>query len=208
MLKSDDLINKVKLYNKFLNPETLSKAYDFAVKAHENQKRHSGDPYISHPLAVADILLSLKLDTSTIVTGLLHDTLEDTLTTENDLKDEFGEEVVKLVNGVTKLSKIETYTENKFQADNFRKLILAMSKDIRVIVVKLADRLHNMRTLSYLDKDTNIEIHGGVDDIWYDLDKEELVVVDYKAQSSNTKVETQAYLESEYHQGYKIQMDI
>ena len=149
----NELISKIKSYDPDLNVQLIEKAYDFALSAHKSQRRHSGDPYISHPLAVADILLSLKLDTSTIVTGLLHDTLEDTLTTENDLKDEFGEEVVKLVNGVTKLSKIETYTENKFQAENFRKLILAMSKDIRVLLVKLADRLHNMRTIQFIPEE-------------------------------------------------------
>ena len=149
----NELISKIKSYDPDLNVQLIEKAFDFALSAHKSQRRHSGDPYITHPLAVADILLSLKLDTSTIVTGLLHDTLEDTLTTENDLKDEFGEEVVKLVNGVTKLSKIETYTENKFQAENFRKLILAMSKDIRVLLVKLADRLHNMRTIQFIPEE-------------------------------------------------------
>ena len=149
----NELISKIKTYDPDLNVQLIEKAYDFALSAHKSQRRYSGDPYISHPLAVANILLSLKLDTSTIITGLLHDTLEDTLTTENELKDEFGEEVVKLVNGVTKLSKIETYTENKFQAENFRKLILAMSKDIRVLLVKLADRLHNMRTIQFIPEE-------------------------------------------------------
>ena len=102
----NEIISKIKSYDPDLNIQLIEKAYDFALSAHKSQRRHSGDPYISHPLAVADILLSLKLDTSTIVTGLLHDTLEDTLTTENELKDEFGEEVLKLVNGVTKLSII------------------------------------------------------------------------------------------------------
>ena len=107
MLKSDDLINKVKAYNKFLNPETLNKAYEFAVKAHENQKRHSGDPYVIHPLAVADILTDLKLDSATIATGLLHDTIEDTYATYQTIKNEFGQEVADLVEGVTKISEFE-----------------------------------------------------------------------------------------------------
>ena len=148
-----ELISKIKSYDPDLDIKLIEKAYDFALSAHKSQLRHSGDPYISHPLAVAGILLNLKLDTATIVTGLLHDTLEDTLTTEDELKHEFGDEVVKLVNGVTKLSKIETYTENKFQAENFRKLILAMSKDIRVLLVKLADRLHNMRTIQFVPQE-------------------------------------------------------
>ena len=101
MLKSDDLINKVKSYNKFLNLDTLTKAYDFALKAHRNQKRHSGDPYLIHPVAVADILTDLKLDSATIATGLLHDTIEDTHATYKVIEDKFGKEVADLVEGVT-----------------------------------------------------------------------------------------------------------
>ena len=152
MLKSDDLINKVKSYNKFLNPETLDKAYNFAVKAHENQKRHSGDPYVIHPVAVANILTELKLDSATIATGLLHDTIEDTHATYQTIKDEFGQEVADLVEGVTKISELENQATANSKAENFRKLIIATSKDIRVLLVKIADRLHNMRTISSIDK--------------------------------------------------------
>jgi len=154
MLKSDDLINKVKSYNKFLNPETLNKAYQFAVKAHENQKRDSGDPYVIHPVAVANILTELKLDSATIATGLLHDTIEDTLATYQTIKSEFGQEVADLVEGVTKISVFENQALSNSKAENFRKLILATSKDIRVLLVKIADRLHNMRTINSID---NIE---------------------------------------------------
>ena len=154
MLKSDDLINKVKVYNKFLNPKTLSKAYDFAVRAHADQKRHSGDPYVIHPVAVADILTELKLDSATIATGLLHDTIEDTHATYNTIVKEFGTEVADLVDGVTKISVLENQASSSTKAENFRKLILATSKDIRVLLVKLADRLHNMRTIDAID---NIE---------------------------------------------------
>jgi RelA/SpoT family (p)ppGpp synthetase len=147
MLKSDDLINKVKVYNKFLNPKTLTKAYDFAIKAHVDQKRHTGDPYVIHPLAVADILTELKLDSATIATGLLHDTIEDTHATYNTIVKEFGTEVADLVDGVTKISVLENQANTSTKAENFRKLILATSKDIRVLLVKLADRLHNMRTI-------------------------------------------------------------
>tara|TARA_Y100000590_G_scaffold105796_1_gene120392 strand:+ start:3631 stop:5376 length:1746 start_codon:yes stop_codon:yes gene_type:complete len=147
MLKSEDLINKVKVYNKFLNPETLTKAYDFAIKAHIDQKRKSGDPYVIHPLAVADILTDLKLDSATIATGLLHDTIEDTHATYNTIVKEFGNEVADLVDGVTKISVLENQANTSTKAENFRKLILATSKDIRVLLVKLADRLHNMRTI-------------------------------------------------------------
>ena len=148
MLGQKDLIKKVKNYNKFLNLETLSKAYNFALSAHKNQKRDSGDPYLSHPVAVADILTDLKLDSATIATGLLHDTIEDTKTTYNTVKKEFGTEVADLVEGVTKISELEGKVIENSKAENIRKLILATSKDIRVLLVKIADRLHNMRTLN------------------------------------------------------------
>jgi len=154
MLKPDDLINKVKSYNKFLNPEALNKAYYFALKAHKNQKRDSGDPYLIHPVAVANILTELKLDSATIATGLLHDTIEDTHTTYETIKNEFGQEVADLVEGVTKISVFENQALSNSRAENFRKLILATSKDIRVLLVKIADRLHNMRTIYSID---NIE---------------------------------------------------
>jgi len=150
MIKSDELINKVKSYNKFLNPETLSKAYDFALKAHEKQKREEGSPYIIHPIAVADILTELKLDSATIATGLLHDTIEDTQATYKKIEEEFGKEVADLVDGVTKISEFENQAVSNSKAENFRKLILATSKDIRVLLVKLADRLHNMRTINFV----------------------------------------------------------
>ncbi len=150
MLKSDDLINKVRSYNKFLNPETLNKAYDFALKAHKTQKRDEGVPYIIHPIAVASILTELKLDSATIATGLLHDTIEDTYATYETIKEEFGQEVADLVDGVTKISLFENQAESNSKAENFRKLILATSKDIRVLLVKLADRLHNMRTIRFV----------------------------------------------------------
>ena len=157
MHNSDDLINKVKSYNKFLNPETLSKAYEFALKAHENQKRDEGSPYIIHPVAVADILTELKLDSATIATGLLHDTIEDTHATYKTIQSEFGKEVADLVDGVTKISEFENQAISNSKAENFRKLILATSKDIRVLLVKLADRLHNMRTIQFIkDKEKQI----------------------------------------------------
>ena len=152
MLNSEQLIDKVKTYNKFLNPEKLSRAYDFAIKAHKNQKRDSGDPYSNHPIAVASILTELKLDSATIATGLLHDTIEDTHATYETIKDEFGQEVADLVDGVTKISVFENKATSNSKAENFRKLILATSKDIRVLLVKLADRLHNMRTIDAIDK--------------------------------------------------------
>jgi len=159
MLNQEDLIKKIKAYNRFLNPETLSKAYSFALKAHKNQKRDSGDPYLIHPVAVADILSDLKLDSATIATGLLHDTIEDTNVTYNNVVKEFGKEVADLVEGVTKISELEGKIIENSKAENIRKLILATSKDIRVLLVKLADRLHNMRTLNYIsDKNRRTRI--------------------------------------------------
>jgi GTP pyrophosphokinase/guanosine-3',5'-bis(diphosphate) 3'-pyrophosphohydrolase len=153
MLNSNDLINKVKIYNKFLNPERLDKAFNFAIKAHQDQKRASGDPYSVHPIEVANILTELKLDSATITTGLLHDTIEDTFATYETIKSEFGDEVAELVNGVTKISVFENTAGSNSKVENFRKLILATSKDIRVLLVKIADRLHNMRTIKAIPKE-------------------------------------------------------
>jgi GTP pyrophosphokinase/guanosine-3',5'-bis(diphosphate) 3'-pyrophosphohydrolase len=141
------------VYNKFLNHERLDKAYNFAVKAHQNQKRASGDPYSVHPIEVANILTELKLDSATITTGLLHDTIEDTFATYETIKNEFGPEVADLVDGVTKISVFENTASFNSKAENFRKLILATSKDIRVLLVKIADRLHNMRTIKAITKE-------------------------------------------------------
>ena len=151
MLNHEELIKKVRTYNRFFNPETLTKAYNFAVKAHKNQKRYSGDPYLIHPVAVADILSDLKLDGATIATGLLHDTIEDTKATYSTVEKEFGKEVADLVDGVTKISQLEDKVTATSKAENFRKLILATSKDIRVLLVKLAYRLHNMITLYFIE---------------------------------------------------------
>jgi len=157
MLKQADLIKKVKNYNPFLNDEALTKAYNFALNAHENQRRDSGDPYLIHPVAVADILCDLKLDSATITTGLLHDTIEDTKTTYKTVEKEFGKEIADLVEGVTKISELEGRAGVNSKAENFRKLILATSKDIRVLLVKLADRLHNMRTLNHISNKSKRE---------------------------------------------------
>ena len=154
MINNNELIDQIKSYNRFLNSDSLNKAYNFALEAHQNQKRDEGVPYIIHPVAVAKILTDLKLDSATITTGLLHDTIEDTNVTYDTVKKEFGEEVANLVEGVTKISALEDKASSDSKAENFRKLILATSKDIRVLLVKLADRLHNMRTIQFVkDKD-------------------------------------------------------
>ena len=154
MINNNELIDKIKSYNRFLNTDSLNKAYNFALEAHQNQKRDEGVPYIIHPVAVAKILTELKLDSATITTGLLHDTIEDTNVTYETVRKEFGDEVENLVEGVTKISALEDKASTDSKAENFRKLILATSKDIRVLLVKLEDRLHNMRTIQFVkDKD-------------------------------------------------------
>ncbi|MDC0800827.1 bifunctional (p)ppGpp synthetase/guanosine-3',5'-bis(diphosphate) 3'-pyrophosphohydrolase [Clostridium paraputrificum] len=133
--------------------DIIEKAYNFASEAHKSQKRESGEPYIIHPIDVAEILAELGMDTNTIAAGLLHDVLEDTDCTYKEMSDMFNEEIASLVNGVTKLGKIEYKSKQEQQADNVRKMLLAMAKDIRVIIIKLADRLHNMRTLKFMSKE-------------------------------------------------------
>jgi len=150
VIRQYELVERVRAYDSDADEDKLNRAYVFSMKAHGSQKRESGDPYISHPLEVAGILTRYKLDDDTIVTALLHDTVEDTLATLEEIERHFGPEVARLVDGVTKLSRIELQSEESRQAENFRKLLLAMSEDIRVLLVKLADRLHNMRTLKYI----------------------------------------------------------
>ncbi|MCQ2914961.1 MAG: bifunctional (p)ppGpp synthetase/guanosine-3',5'-bis(diphosphate) 3'-pyrophosphohydrolase [Alphaproteobacteria bacterium] len=152
MLRQFELVERVKSYDPDVDEEALDRAYVFAMKMHGSQKRASGDPYFSHPVEVAGILTEYKLDAASIITALLHDTIEDTAASYDDIKIMFGEEVAKLVEGVTKLSKIQLQSDQLKQAENFRKLLLAMSEDIRVLLVKLADRVHNMRTLKYHQK--------------------------------------------------------
>lgn len=146
-----ELIASVKKYHPSTDISMIEKAYKIASKAHEGQKRKSGEPYIIHPLCVAIILADLELDKETIVAGILHDAVEDTIMTTDEIRQEFGDEVALLVDGVTKLGQL-SYSADKIeeQAENLRKMFLAMAKDIRVILVKLADRLHNMRTLQYM----------------------------------------------------------
>lgn len=149
----EELLEKVTQSNPTVDQDKLRRAYEFCMQAHGSQLRASGDPYYTHPLAVAEILADLKLDLSTVITGLLHDTVEDTLVTLSDIEKEFGTDVANLVDGVTKLSQLQLQSEHTKQAENLRKLVLAMSSDIRVLIVKLADRLHNMRTLHHVGSD-------------------------------------------------------
>lgn len=150
IIRQFELTEKVLAYDPKANTAVIDAAYVLAMKAHGAQKRESGDPYISHPLAVADILAGYRLDTASIATALLHDVVEDTGVTLAEIERRFGEEIAALVDGVTKLSRLALSSEENREAENFRKLVLAMSKDIRVLLVKLADRLHNMRTLFFV----------------------------------------------------------
>jgi guanosine-3',5'-bis(diphosphate) 3'-pyrophosphohydrolase len=152
MIRQYELVEKVKSYDPDADEDLINRAYVFAMKAHGTQKRASGDPYFSHPVEVAYKLTQYKLDTASIVTALLHDTVEDTDATLDSIEASFGKEIRGLVDGVTKLSRLEGKSENLKQAENFRKLLIAMSDDLRVLLVKLADRLHNMETLSYIKK--------------------------------------------------------
>ncbi|MDU5107293.1 MULTISPECIES: bifunctional (p)ppGpp synthetase/guanosine-3',5'-bis(diphosphate) 3'-pyrophosphohydrolase [unclassified Clostridium] len=149
----ESLLQKIKENCNNVDINIVKKAYDLACDAHKSQKRESGEPYITHPIDVAIILAEMGMDTSTIVAGLLHDVIEDTEYTYNDIKNIFNEEIADLVQGVTKLGKIEYKTKEEQQADNVRKMLLAMAKDIRVIIIKLADRLHNLRTLKFMPKE-------------------------------------------------------
>jgi GTP diphosphokinase / guanosine-3',5'-bis(diphosphate) 3'-diphosphatase len=150
LLRQYELVERVRSYHPEADEDLLNRAYVFSVKVHGSQKRASGDPYFSHPIEVAGILTDLRLDEDTIVTAILHDTIEDTVATYDQIEHLFGPKIAKLVDGVTKLSKIEALTESERAAENLRKFLLAMSDDIRVLLVKLADRLHNMRTLHFI----------------------------------------------------------
>ncbi|MEX6634486.1 RelA/SpoT family protein [Hyphococcus lacteus] len=151
-IRQFELVDRVKAYDPDANEDLLNRAYVYAMKAHGGQTRASGDPYFSHPLAVAAILTELRADPATVATALLHDVVEDTDSTIEDIRKLFGDEIAQLVDGVTKVSQIELKQEASKQAENFRKLVMAMAEDVRVLLVKLADRLHNMRTLHYIPK--------------------------------------------------------
>src|SRR5919202_1532185 len=150
------LIGKVRAYNPEADEELIAQAYGTAHAAHRGQARTSGDPYVYHPLCTADILADLHLDATTIAAALLHDVLEDTEVTKEELAEKFGAEVADIVDGVTKLKRLPSGNLEEAQAESLRKMIVAMSRDVRVIIIKLADRLHNMRTLAYLKRETQL----------------------------------------------------
>jgi GTP diphosphokinase / guanosine-3',5'-bis(diphosphate) 3'-diphosphatase len=164
-----DLVEKVRAYQPDPDTELIARAYHFSERMHEGQTRRSGEPYFIHPVGVANIIADMKLDVPSIITGLLHDTVEDTLTSLTQVEKDFGHEVAALVDGVTKISQMNFTTREERQAENFRKMIIAMARDIRVILVKLADRAHNMRTLAYLSEDKQREIAQETLDIYAPL---------------------------------------
>lgn len=169
MLRQYELVDLVKSYDPYADEDALNRAYVFALKKHGSQLRTSGDPYYSHPIEVAGILTKFKLDCASIVAALLHDTVEDTDTTLDEIKELFGEQVAQLVDGLTKLAMIEHKSGSSKQAENFRKLLLAMSEDIRVLLIKLADRLHNMRTLHFCPPEKRARIAKETLDIYAPL---------------------------------------
>src|SRR5258708_3641776 len=166
MIRFENLLEKVRAYSPDTDVELLRRAYVFSAFQPRGQGRHSGEPYLIHPLAVADFLADLKLDAVAIAAGLLHDVVEDTLTTIERIRELFGPEVAHVVEGVTKISAIPFSSSEERQAENFRKMLLAMVDDIRVILVKLADRLHNMRTLSHLPEERRVAVGQETPDIY------------------------------------------
>jgi GTP pyrophosphokinase len=166
LIRLEDILEEVHRYNPDSDLDLIKKAYVFSAKVHQGQTRRSGEPYLIHPLEVSHILAQMRLDPPSIATGLLHDTVEDTLTTTEEIESIFGKPIARLVDGVTKLSKISFTSKEQRQAENFRKMFMAMAEDIRVILVKLADRLHNMRTLQHLSEEKQIKIAQETIDIY------------------------------------------
>src|SRR5690242_4509486 len=169
MMRQYELVERVRKYNPNANEELLNRAYVYAMKAHGEQLRASGDPYFSHPLEVAGILTDLKLDDATIVAALLHDTIEDTDSTRAEIDQLFGKDIGHLVEGLTKLKKLDLVTKEAKQAENLRKLLLAIAEDVRVLLVKLADRLHNMRTIEHMAPEARRRIAEETLDIYAPL---------------------------------------
>ena len=166
MIRFETLLEKVRSYSPEADLELLRRAYVFSALEHKGQVRHSGEPYLVHPLEVADFLADMKLDVVAVAAGLLHDVVEDTLTTPERIAELFGPEIAHVVEGVTKIGAIPFSSSEERQAENFRKMLLAMVDDIRVILVKLADRLHNMRTLGHLPEERRVKIAQETLDIY------------------------------------------
>jgi len=203
MIRFEDLLEKVRAYSPDADVEMLRRAYVFSAFEHRGQVRHSGEPYLIHPLAVADLLADMKLDAVAVAAGLLHDVVEDTLTTIERIRELFGPEVAHVVEGVTKISAIKFSSTEERQAENFRKMLLAMVDDIRVILVKLADRLHNMRTLNHLDDERRVAIAQETRDIYAPIAN--------RLGMSKVKNELEElafrYLEPQAYEGLRVRVD-
>src|SRR6201991_4636503 len=169
MMRQYELVERVQAYNPAADENLLNRAYVYAMQKHGTQKRASGDPYFVHPLEVAAILTDLKLDDATVAVGLLHDTIEDTDATRAEIDQLFGAEIGEIVDGLTKIERLQLVTREEAQAENLRKLLLAISADIRVLLVKLADRLHNMRTLDFMPPEKQRRIAEETMDIYAPL---------------------------------------
>src|SRR5881409_1925039 len=169
MTQLETLIEEIPKYQPGADLEVLARAYTFSAASHQGQQRASGEPYLSHPLEVANLLVDFKMDVTTVTAGLLHDVLEDTAATKADLEREFGGEIAELVDGVTKIGKLAFSSREERQAENFQKMLVAMARDLRVLMIKLADRLHNMRTLDYLPSDRAKKIAQETLDIYAPL---------------------------------------
>src|SRR5512133_2443119 len=170
LLRLNDILDRVSAYHPEPDLDLIKKAYVYSAKVHQGQVRKSGEPYLIHPMEVAGLLADMRLDEASIVTGLLHDTIEDTLATKEEIAELFGGEIAELVDGVTKLSQYSAAnTQEEKQAENFRKMVVAMSKDIRVLLVKLADRIHNMRTLEAMKPESQERIARETLDIYAPL---------------------------------------
>ena len=169
MMRQYELVERVQAYNPNVDENLLNKAYVYAMQKHGSQKRASGDPYFNHPLEVAAILTELKLDDASVAVGLLHDTIEDTDATRAEIDQLFGSEIGAIVDGLTKIERLNLVSREEAQAENLRKLLLAISQDVRVLLVKLADRLHNMRTLQYMPAEKRTRIAQETMDIYAPL---------------------------------------
>src|SRR5438876_10595035 len=168
-IRQFELVERVMSYDRNADEDLLNRAYVYAMKAHGGQKRASGEAYFNHPLEVAAILTEMKLDGATIAAALLHDVVEDTEATQSQIEEKFGHEIASLVDGLTKIKRLDLVTKEATQAEHLRKLLLAMAKDVRVLLVKLAERLHNMRTLSYVKPDKRVRIAQETMDIYAPL---------------------------------------
>ena len=202
MLQAEQLIDRVRAYQPSVDPDLIQRAYDYSFRMHAGQTRKSGQPYVVHPVSVAGIIADLRLDAASVCAGLLHDVVEDTLATADDISKEFGVEVAELVDGVTKLSQINFTSKEDRQAENFRKMVVAMARDIRVLVIKLCDRLDNMRTLEHMKPEAQERIARETIEIYAPL-ANRLGIQSFKSELEDLSFK---YLEPEHYTDLVAQM--